>query len=246
DINKSAEEVVDRRLREKFGEKAVPGLKKLSRLGELIVQKDIHIMGANAYGCWGFIPESTFRTRHNVFNHCVPMIKGGEARLLKAIENPEIALAEKREALDLANEFNIELENLKEHIPESLYKGLKQTNLLTKKMIEFHTITTELFLLYLKYERALYADNKISLIFQMRAVIDRGRDWISCNEKIIGQFDIVDIRNKLECYPLKLKLGETLPPISHELSVAPTKAYFDEIEQRFEKGIEYFYWNIIR
>ncbi|MEA2064613.1 MAG: hypothetical protein U9P14_12995 [Gemmatimonadota bacterium] len=266
DINESAEEVEDMRLREKFGEEAVPGLKKLRRLGELIVQKDIHIMGANAYGIWGFIPESIFRTRYNVFEHCVRMIKGGEDLLLKAIENPQIALAEKREASDLAKEFGIELERLKDHIPESLYNGLKQTNLLTKKMIELHTITVELFLLYLKYERALYADNRISLILQMRAVIDRGRDWISRNEQLIDQFDIDEIRNNLECYqlpsksgkplprirrsvsesPVPLKSGVTLPQIHQGVSLAPAKAYFDEVEQRFEKGIEYFYWNIIR
>lgn len=246
DNTASCRETALRGLERRFGARAADGLMRIGRLGREIVEKDLHIRGINAYGRWGTIPEDIHRMRYNIFDHSARMIDGGEERLLECIETPGIAMEEKKEAAELNREFKDELEGLKDDLPASLYEGLMQSADITRMLISLHSHTTEILLYYLKYERALYKDERLELLLKLHELIEKCRTWISLREESEGWYSVRRVKDKLACRPVGQDVGVPwYRPDEQSLSLQPAERFLASIERQLERSWEYYSWNLI-
>jgi len=229
-------------LTRKFGAEAAGLLCDLMRAGAEVCEKDLHILGCNAFGCFGILPETLQRLKYNVFDHCARMKAGAAERLLRCVEDPGEALAEKDSALEAALKFENILERLKGLIPGGVYEGLKLSCEVMKLFIEPHKLLTELLFAYMKYERTVYTDERLRAIYKIKNIIGRLREWRAERGGGLKAIDLAKMRELQGLYPEVRGMFDKRNP---HIDVDAVETFCGEIEKTFSSDWEYYKWNII-
>ncbi|MCL2707591.1 MAG: hypothetical protein FWF03_00590 [Defluviitaleaceae bacterium] len=229
-------------LASRFGKDAAAALCGLMRTGAQICETDLHIIGCGAFSCLGTFPESMTRFKYNVFDHSARMKKGALERLMKNAGDPSEALAEKDLARSLALKFEAELEKARNLLPEKTYGGLKLSAEAMKLLCEPHRLLTELFFAFLRYERSVYSDGRLSAAHSLADIIRRAREWSKRRGEALGQIDLPLLR-KLQGidFAVRAQLDAENPRIEYE----QVTALCERVENALDKNWEYFNWNIV-
>ncbi|MDR1539330.1 MAG: hypothetical protein LBU32_15295 [Clostridiales bacterium] len=228
-------------LENRFGHEAGAGLSALLGIGEEIVRKGLHILGLNAFGCFGFLPDTLERTRYNALDHCARMATGGVGRFFKAVSDPSVALDEKDEALRLCEEFRIIVENLKPILPDKLFKALSCSAEIMKACTAVHRICTELFLRKTRYERAVHIDERLWEVHAMRKLACDLLAWYRENLEVAGEIDLEKLyeAHGMDIFlPVGFDAGKRLP-------MENVKALSDKTLREIDPIYDFFDWNII-
>ena len=212
------------------------------RVGAEICEKDLHILGCNAFGCFGILPDSLFRMRYNVIDHCARMKTGAVDRILNAIADPSKALAEKDEASMAVQKFESILNNLKPLLPTGIYEGLEASSRIMRLFTAPHKLLTGLFFEHLKYERALSAEDRLWSIYAIKRTLGELREWHEKYGSALESISLQDLRDKQGIPAETQKVFDQRNP---SVSTKEILVLCDRIETTLDAGWEYYKWNII-
>ena len=229
-------------LSQKFGQEAAELFCELMRVGAEICEKDLHILGCNAFGCFGIFPDTLQRLRYNVFDHCARMKAGAAERLLRCIDDPAEALAEKDQAVAVAKKFETLLERLRPVIPDRVYQGLRLSAEVMTLMIAPHKLLTELLFAYMRYERTVFTEDRMHAIYYVKNVTGRLRAWVAEKGDELKAVDLPKLRELQGLWPeVQTYFNNRFPYIY----VEAISILCDRIDNSFEAGWEYYKWDII-
>jgi hypothetical protein len=229
-------------LERRYGPEAAGPLCDLMRAGADICEKDLHILGCNAFGCFGILPETLQRLKYNVFDHCARMKSGAAERLLRCVDDPAEALEEKDRALEAADRFDGILGRLKGLIPTEDYEGLRLSAKVMRLFIPAHRLLTELLFAYMKYERTVYTDDRLRAIYLLKNIAGRLREWRAGGGAELEAVDLAKLRELQGLYPeVRMEFDRR----NAHIDVDAVGKLCDEVEKTFSSDWEYYKWNII-
>jgi len=229
-------------LSHKFGTDAAVLLCKLMKAGEVICEKDLHILGCNAFGCFGLLPDSLFRLRYNVFDHCARMKTGSMKRLMSCVDDPSEALAEKDGAQLAMTEFAEILSRLEPLLPDGIFKGLDYSLSVMQVLIAPHKILTRLLFEYLAYERTIYTEDRLKAIFSISKTLTELRVWAKQNSSVLESVSLSELRF---LQGINAETREMLDNRNNFVSAEEIMTLCDGVENSFDKNWEFYKWNII-
>ena len=239
---KSGKEYEMEYLTGKFGGEAAGLLCELMRAGAEVCELDLHILGCNAFGCFGIFPETLQRLRYNLFDHSAQMRSGSLERLLACIDDPTEALEEKDRARQAADRFAGMVEKLRPLVPGEVYESLRISADIMTAIVEPHKLLTELLFAYMKYERAVLTRDRLRATYRVLDVTKRLRCWLSEKGGALKSADLPKWRALQGIYSeAQFFFNERNP----HPDVDAIGVLCDWVENSFEKGWEYYNWNIV-
>jgi hypothetical protein len=170
------------------------------------------------------------------------MAAGAVERLLKCVEDPTPALSEKDDAILATLKFRDLLEQSRDILPSHIYEGLSASSFIMTKLTESHKMMTELLFAYIKYERTIHLEDRLHAIYLIRSILRKLREWVDTNADELQNIDLEKLRLLQGIMPEAVKMNaERWRRINTDEIL--TLCY--SVEDTFEKGWEYYKWNII-
>lgn len=230
-----------RLLARRYAQAGADALCSLLRLGEEIVRCDLHILGLNAFGCFGFLPETLTRTQYNVMNHCARMTAGGEARIRAALDDETAVLCEKERAAALCDEFLAVVEQARGTLPDSVLDPIETSGRIMRACVPMHRIAAQMLLCRMRLERSLYIDERLHEAHRLRKLAAEAQAWLLAQGEELRRVNLQELSQAYGAHPFKpFGFGA-----SGRLPVDNIQTLLQRLQAEYDPIYDFFTWNII-
>jgi len=187
-------------------------------------------------------PETRQRLKYNVFDHCARMKSGATEHLLRCVDDPSEALAEKDCAYEAALEFEDIVRRLRTLLPSATFEGLAMSAKVMKLFVQPHKLLTELLFAFMRYERTVYTDDRLHAIYKIKLILKQLRDWASEGGAELKAIDLAKLCELQGLYP---EVRAAFDKRTQHIDVDAVFRLCDGIERKFCADWDYYKWNII-